>query len=73
MSSEVVLLRNDYRDVKRSSNGIPFDPPEFASWLSGAVTTVFGVLLCTRSSKLTRFLFRLDGALDCDKETDTER
>jgi len=57
--------------ASRYSDQIPFDPPEFASWFSGAVTTVFGVFLCTRSSKLTRFLFGLDASLDSDAANET--
>jgi hypothetical protein len=58
--------------ASRYADQIPSDPPEFASWFSGAVTTVFGVFLCTRSSKLTRLLFGLDGALDSEGKTQSE-
>jgi hypothetical protein len=50
--------------ASRYSEQIPFDPPEFASWFSGAASAAFGVILSTRSSKITRFLFGLDGPLD---------
>lgn len=50
--------------ASRYSDRIPFDPPEFASWFSGAVSTIFGLFLCGRSSWLTKVLFGIDGPLD---------
>jgi len=41
-----------------------FEPSEGASWFTGAVFTAIGLLLCCRSSSVTRFLFRLDSPLD---------
>lgn len=41
-----------------------FNPSEVESWFFGGAQTVFGLLLCGRSSWLTRLLFGLDGPLD---------
>lgn len=48
------------------------DPMAYSEWFSAAVTTAFGVFLCTRSSNLTRFLFRFDGSLDSEEPSDSE-
>jgi len=58
--------------ASRYSDQIHFDPPEMASWFSGAVTIAFGLFLCTRSSRLTQFLFELDGSLDSQEKFDSE-
>lgn len=50
--------------ASRSTDRIAFDPTEAASWFSGAVATVFGLLLCGRSSLITRVLFGFDSPLD---------
>lgn len=50
--------------ASRFHEDIYFDPPEAASWFSGALYIIFGLLLCGRSSWLTRLMFRLDGPLD---------
>ena len=43
---------------------IQFNPSEFDSWFFGGAQTVCGLLLCGRSSWLTRLLFGIDGPLD---------